>query len=218
MWGGRGFWPVISTFPKMIGSIVNTEPGKAAFANVSMLEECSGKRAVSVCAVPTKAPTLCKRRAEPTKYLCAFGETYLCVNRPLGQSRRSEVLIVPCPFLASKLFARTTFSIWELCATAVGNGSQSHYYSEKGEKTGLRVIELRIVKGWPKVSAKPAGAVTKKEKRNRQREKSFPHFWSIKALQHFQASAWWKIPHILYNNWVSNVRKKKERVESCLWL
>lgn len=47
-----------------------------------------------------------------------------------------------------------------------GNGSQSRYYSEKGEKTGLRVIELTIVKGRrPAVSAKPAGAVPKGKKK-----------------------------------------------------
>lgn len=44
-----------------------------------------------------------------------------------------------------------TSTILELGANTRGIASQTHYYSVKGEKTGLRVIEFTIVMGRPKL-------------------------------------------------------------------
>lgn len=58
-----------------------------------------------------------------------------------------EVFSFPLSLFIWVNSARTTSTILELCAKMRGNASQTHYYSVKGEKTGLRVIGFRIVKG-----------------------------------------------------------------------
>lgn len=92
----------------------------------------------------------------------------------------------------------------------VAQNSQSHYYSEKGEKTGFGVIELTIVKGQTQSVCWNLLAPFQT-----QGEIFAPIIGSKEAS--FQAFSWWKILHISYIKCVTITNVRKEMKEKYRW-
>lgn len=67
---------VTSAFLKMIGFYLYMKSGKVAFPNLSTV--CRFSENVSICAVSPKTLALCKRRAEPHKFLHFKRNLFLC--------------------------------------------------------------------------------------------------------------------------------------------